>query len=379
VLFALDHYMQPVHRGAADFARQAGWRLEVRPNHLPQLPPGYEVDGVITYIGRVDYFGPAVRALGVPIVNTSPWGASFGFPSVQLDNVAIGRAAADHLMDRGFRDLCMVQFMPTSLTSAARRLGFAAAVEGMRRRFHSLVPPADFEYAGAVTPEMLGWLPAAMARLPKPLGVLAEGDDTAVELIAAFQQMGLRVPDDVAVLGVDNDPLITESGPVPTSSVDTNLYQLGYAAASMLEAIMSGEPPPAEPVMVAPLGVVERESTRAQAFGNDEVAVAVRFIHARFRDPIGVADVAREAVVSRRRLQDLFGEHVGRSVLAEITRCRVEMAKRMLTETPMKIGLIAERCGLGSGAQMSKVFLREMNVTPTDYRDRHGQRFRQSE
>ena len=92
-----------------------------------------------------------------------------------------------------------------------------------------------------------------------------------------------------------------------------------------------------------------------------------------------MADVAREAVISRRWLQDLFSEHVGRSVLEEITRCRVELAKGMLAETPMKISLIAEQCGLGSGAQMSKVFLRELNQTPTEYRDRHGQRYRQGE
>ena len=375
VLLALDHYMHEVHKGAADYARRAAWLLEARPNHLPSFPPG-SADGILTFTGPIDHFGPAVRGCGVPVVNLSPWGAEHGFPSVQLDNARIGREAADHLIDQGFRDLGMVQFMPASLTSDARRRGFEARVRAAGRRFHPLVAPPHLTYAGTLTPQMLQWLPAALARLPRPLGLLAEGDAVAVELIRTFQGLGLRVPAEIAVLGIDNDPLVAESAPVPTSSVDTDLYELGRRGAELLDRILRGEPPPPQPLWVAPRGVVARQSTDAAAFASDEVAAAVAFIRGHFREPITVADVAREVLVSRRRLQDLFAEQVGRSLLQEITRCRLELAKRMLAESPMKIGLIAEHCGLGSGPQMSKVFDRELRITPSEYRQQSTRPYR---
>jgi LacI family transcriptional regulator len=363
----MDYYLHQVHEGVVDYARRAGWILDARSQHHMQLPIGWQAEGVLAFIGSSDVFGPELRASGLPIVNMSPWGAKFSIPSVQLDNHGAGQLAAEHLLERGFQHLAMVQFAQFSLTSNARFQGFKSAVLKSGRTFHPMICP-NGEHDSGTPAEMLHWLTEAILRLPRPLGVFTEGDLWAVELIHICQNLGLRIPEDVAVLGVDNDPMVVDVAPVAVSSVDNNLHGLGLQAAELLDKILSGQPPPSEPILVPPRTVVQRQSTNVLAVDNEEVAAAIAFIHARFREPITVADVARESHVSRRRLQDLFFQHVGRTIAQEITRSRLELAKRMLFESPLKIGLIAEQCGLGSGVRLSKVFARELKITPKEYR-----------
>jgi LacI family transcriptional regulator len=327
VLLAMDYYLHQVHEGVVDYARRAGWILDARPQAHRQLPSNWEADGILTFIGSIDVFGPELRASGLPMVNMSPWGAEFGLPSVQLDNEQAGRLAADHLVSPHSED----------------------------------APPGV----------LLGWLKEQISALPRPVGVFTEGDLWAVEMIHICQQLGLRVPDDIAIVGIDNDPLVVDVAPVPVSSVDNNLHGLGMEAAALLDRLLSGEAPPAETIFIQPRGVVQRRSTNTLAVSNEDVAAAITFIHAHFRDPITVADVASESHISRRRLQDLFLEHIGRTISQEIQRARLDLAKRMLHESPMKIGLIAERCGLGSGVQMAKVFSRELKTTPKAYRQQN--------
>jgi LacI family transcriptional regulator len=368
VLLAMDYYLHQVHEGVVDYARRAGWILDARPQAHRQLPSNWEADGILTFIGSIDVFGPELRASGLPMVNMSPWGAEFGLPSVQLDNEQAGRLAADHLIGRGFQHLAMVQFTPYSLSGGARRRGFESAAAVSERRYHPLVSPHSEDAPPGV---LLGWLKEQISALPRPVGVFTEGDLWAVEMIHICQQLGLRVPDDIAIVGIDNDPLVVDVAPVPVSSVDNNLHGLGMEAAALLDRLLSGEAPPAETIFIQPRGVVQRRSTNTLAVSNEDVAAAITFIHAHFRDPITVADVASESHISRRRLQDLFLEHIGRTISQEIQRARLDLAKRMLHESPMKIGLIAERCGLGSGVQMAKVFSRELKTTPKAYRQQN--------
>jgi LacI family transcriptional regulator len=367
VLLALDYYIHQVHQGVVDYARQAGWMLDARAQHQRQLPPGWQADGVLTFVGSEDLFGKEIRASGLPIVNMSPWGQKYRVPSVQLDNRKAGALAAEHFIGRGITQLAMVQFSPTSLTSRARREGFESATTSAGRTFHALIGP-DEEETGATKGQMLQWLGESLAKLPRPCGVFTEGDLWAVEIIYLCPQLSLRVPEDIAVVGIDNDPMVVDVAPVPVSSVDNNLHGLGLQAAALLDKLMSGERAPVEPILVQPRGVVQRRSTNVIAVSNEDVATAMAFIHSHFREPITVGDVARESNISRRRLQDLFLQHVGRTISEEILRSRLDLAKRLLFESPMKIGQIAERCGLGSGVQMAKVFGRHLKTTPKEFR-----------
>jgi LacI family transcriptional regulator len=340
--------------------------LDSRTYHQDWIPDGWPADGVLTYIARWEDLSPRLRASRPPIVNMAPAVPGLDLPTVRLDNHRVGVLAAEHLLGRGFGNLAMLQFNPKSPTSSARRLGFESTVVAAGRRFHELVCP--HQGPTEVLKPQLAWLRRQLPDCSFPLGVFTEGDLWGVELIHVCQQLGLAVPGQVAVVGVDNDPLAVDVAPVPLTSVDTNLRGLGFRAAELLDQILSGAQPPTTPILIPPIGVVQRQSSDVLAVDDSDLAAAIRYIHDRFRQPITVDDVAAQTTTSRRRLYGLFADHLGRTISAEITRCRVELAKQLLQQTGLKVGAIAERAGFGNAVQMTKVFTRELGLGPARYR-----------
>ena len=370
VLLACDYYIHETHQGIVGYAKQAGWIIDSRVLNHGLLPAEWKADGILTFIGSNDRFGPVLRASKLPMVNMSPWRPELQIPTVVPNNREVGRLACEHLISHGLSHLAMVQFEPGSITGAARREGFEGAARAAGKTFHSLIASPSGSNG---LRESLPRIGKAITGLPRPLGIFTEGDMWAVEIIYLCQQIGLKVPEDIAVIGVDNDPLVVDASPVSVSSVDNNLYALGYQAAALLDRLMNGEPPPTQPILVPPIGVAQRSSTSTIAATHDEVVAALKFIEAHFRDPITVADVANDLTISRRRLQDLFLRQVGQTVSEHITRHRLNLAKQMLHETQMKAGAIAERSGFGSHARMAKAFARVLATTPSQFRqDRLG-------
>jgi LacI family transcriptional regulator len=374
VLLALDFYSHAVHRGVVGYARRAGWLIDARCHHLNlgTLPEGWSADGILSFFGPGDIFGPALRSAGLPLVNTSPYLAELGLPTVRADDRASGTVAAEHLLDRGLQHLAMVQFAPLSPTSAARRAGFDASIAAAGRHVHDAECPGPARAAGRQA--QLKWLKQLLVELPHPLGVFAESDLWAVEVIHQSQAAGLSVPDDVAVVGVDNDGLIVDVAQVTVTSVDNDLEGVGFRAAELLGRLLSGEAPPTAPVLVPPVGIVQRQSTDVFAVTDRDLAAALRFIHAHFSEPIQVDDVVDQTSTSRRRLQDLFRDHLGRPIAEEVRRCRLDLAKRLLRETGLKVAAVAERAGLGSGMQLHKLLTQEVGVGPAKYRQSHASR-----
>ncbi len=366
VYLAMDFHLHQIHEGVVDYARQAGWILDARASLHHELVENIAADGILTYIGSNDHHGPTLRATGLPIVNMSPWRPELGLPTVLLDNRAAGALAAEHLIGRGFQHLTMVVFHPYSPTSVARCEGFAEAARAAGRQFH----PLDFPHLGEqqVIARQLEWVRKAFARLPHPLGVFAEGDSWAVELMHLCFEDGLAVPDQVAIVGIDNNPMVVDVAPVPLTSVDNNLRGLGYAAAELLDQILSGAPAPKEPVLIPPIGVVQRQSTNALAVDDQDILLAVRYIENQFARPLTIDQVAEQTHLSSRRLQDRFKGLLGRTIGDEIQRCRLERATGLLRETDMKLETIAERSGFGNAVQMTKVFTRELKTSPARYR-----------
>ena len=374
VLVALDFYTHAVHRGVVRYARRAGWLVDARSHHLNlgMLPAGWFADGILSFFGPDDVFGPALRAAGLPLVNTSPYLAELGLPTVRADDRASGLVAAEHLLDRGLQHFAMVQFSPSSPTSTARRAGFEASITAAGRQVHDAVCPPLARAAGRQA--QLKWLKDLLVRLPRPLGVFAESDLWAVELIHQSQEAGLSVPDDVAVVGVDNDDLIVDVAQVTVTSVDNDLEGVGFRAAELLDRLLWGEAPPTGPVLVPPVGVVQRQSTDILAVADRDLATALRYIHAHFTEPIQVDDVVDQTSTSRRRLQDLFRDHLGRPIAEEVRRCRLDLAKRLLRETGLKVAAVAERAGFGSGMQLHKLLAQDVGVGPAKYRQLHASR-----
>jgi LacI family transcriptional regulator len=211
-------------------------------------------------------------------------------------------------------------------------------------------------------------LGAWLIKLPKPLAVFTWNSERGRQVIDACAAIGLRVPDDVAVLAADDDEVTCELSDPPLSAIDHGPRRIGHAAAELLDRLMRGAAPPAEPVLFAPAGVVPRQSTDVLAVEDRDVAAALRFIQRHATEPIGVDDVVRATRLSRRMLELRFARRLGRSPAAEIRRLRVERAQRLLAGTPLTVTEIAEASGFQHAEVMNRIFRREMNTTPTLYR-----------
>jgi LacI family transcriptional regulator len=205
--------------------------------------------------------------------------------------------------------------------------------------------------------------------------VLAGSDLVSPDVLDAATRAGLRIPEDVAVIGVDNDPIITELGLIPLTSVDTARERVGYEAAALLDRLINGERAPRNPILVEPAGVLTRRSTEMLAVADPDLIKAIRFIQDNFRKPITVADVAATSFLSRRMLQDRFLQALGHGMLDEITRQRLEFCKHLLTQTTHKISSIATMAGFGDLNRMGKAFKRKLGTTPREYRERYQQVF----
>lgn len=370
VLVLLAWYATEVFRGIARGAQSAHWIMDSSYERNGKIPLHWQGDGIIAVLGvdpEVDAF---VKRSRVPIVNI---GYSFpeAAPRVMADQEAITRLAVDHFFVRGFRHFAYYQ-RSGNPGDCGRGQAFRAALaaRGITPELidHTTRAPSDRQATTL-------WLQRQIMRLPKPLAVFSEFDDYAIEVLEAAAAAGINVPGEVAVLGVGNDELRCPFAPIPLSSVNDNPAGIGEAAATLLGKLMQGEAAPDEPLVVPPLGVVTRRSTDILAVEHPLVALALQEIRKHFREPITAEGMVASIPMSRRRLHDAFLRFIGRSVADEVTRLRLNHAKRMLTETDAKHHQIASECGFSSESRLAVVFRREIGLTPGEYRSRFNPLF----
>jgi LacI family transcriptional regulator len=182
--------------------------------------------------------------------------------------------------------------------------------------------------------------------------------------------IGLAIPEEVSLIGVNNDDLIVHICQPPLSSVELNAVKIGYEAAALLDGLMHGRRTPGQPMLVPPVGVVARGSSDIEAVGDPEVAGALRFIREHAADGIEVEDVLDRLTVSRRTLERRFRDYLGRSPHDEIVRVRLERAERLLAVTRATVASVAESSGFGSPKHFHRVFKQQTGLTPVVYRNR---------
>jgi LacI family transcriptional regulator len=197
---------------------------------------------------------------------------------------------------------------------------------------------------------------------------MACNDERGREVLAACREAGLRVPEEVAVVGVDNDELLCELADPPLSSVALNAEAGGYRAAALLDRMMRGKSRNPERLLVEPLYVVARRSTDIVALDDPEVAAAVHFIQDHASEPIVVPDIVNEVMISRRALELRFRREIGRTLHAEIRRVRLERASRLLVETNMPITQVARASGFRRASYLAQEFCQAFGSTPARYR-----------
>jgi len=363
ILVLLAWHSTDAFRGIANFAKNAGWVIDSRFDRSGEIPKNWKGDGVIGVLGinpNVDIFAGKCR---VPFVNIG-YSMVDAAPRVAADQNLIARLAAAHFRNRGFRNFCYY-IHGNQPGDTGRCEAFRLELASFGETLHVI----DARTSRASTPHARErWLSGKIKALPKPAAVLAEIDDYAVEVVEAAHEAGIAVPDDLAVLGVGNDEFRCPFASVPLSSVNDNGYGIGQQAAALLEQLMDKAPLPPMPLLVPPLGVITRQSTDILAVEHPMVSLAVKRLREKFQEPLTAEGMVADIPMSRRRLHDAFVRSIGRSVADELTRLRVENAKRQLAETDAKLSHISRDSGFSSEARLVIVFAKSTGMTPAEYR-----------
>ncbi|HEV7300721.1 MAG TPA: DNA-binding transcriptional regulator [Tepidisphaeraceae bacterium] len=360
-----------IFHGITEYGRTVpDWDLRLISFRAPQPVPDLVSEGAAGAIGHV-VDGAVASAMStgrVPWVNVSNYPLEPAWPVVTNHDARVGALVAHSLIERGFRHFAYVMLPWGGGSFMERGLGFMRAVEAAGGSWHcypSAITTAGSGARGNPVPADMGrWL----ASLPKPLGVLACNDDWGEQVIDQCKAHGLAVPEDVAVVGVDNDDIRCELAPVPLSSVALGTRRIGFEAAALLDRLMRGEAAPRQRILIDPIGVVVRRSSDVLAVDDPDVAAAVRYIAAHASEPIDVQDVARATAVSRRALERRFRRALGRTPHDEVQRVHVARARELLAETDLPLPAVAKASGFMSRERMGHVFRQLTGTTPAAYR-----------
>jgi LacI family transcriptional regulator len=355
--------------GIDRFVQERGlaWDLIVEPR-----PPALrsKTGGFDAIIGRLTAPAAALaRRHRLPLVNTWTSSPVRGVPAVMADHEAAGRMAAEFLVERGLRRLVYVGANPRFSQLLAK--GMREAAKSLRAEYADTRESWWFDRDAASFDRFMKRINRLVASLQPPVGLLAFDDFTARYVVRACADHGLAVPGDVFVLGLTNNVIACLRPPPALSSIDLNLELVGYQAAKLLADLLAGKPPPGQPILVPPLGVVPRQSTDHYVSGDDAVSQALRFISAHHAGPLRIGQIARHVATSERTLQRRFVAAVGHSVVREILLQRVRRAKQLLVDTDRLVKQIARECGFPDSQRFCRTFQRIEGMSPMAYRRRY--------
>ncbi|HEX2854379.1 MAG TPA: DNA-binding transcriptional regulator [Opitutaceae bacterium] len=305
--------------------------------------------------------------LKIPLVDLNDIPIYPGVPKIRPDNVGLGHLGAEHFLERGHRHFGFSGFSNYEW-SCERRDGFIEALKLAGRECDVF----DVTYPGDLTPvwdvAQISMLASWLKRLPKPVGVMGCMDLRAQQIISAAQDSGILIPEEVAVLGVNNDPIRCELAYPPLSSVAPNAFQSGYRAAEVLADMLAGRKVKDLDQRIEPIGVITRPSSDVLAIDDRNLATALSFIREKACHGITVDEVVRHAFASRSQLEKKFRRHVGRSPQAEIRRVQVAKIRQLLFETDFPLKKIAELTGFEHVEYMCVLFKRLNGESPGVYR-----------
>jgi len=369
-------YGRGVLRGIAGYARTHGpWSIYHQERALGDAAPAWmkkwSGDGLIVS-AESERLVEHIQRLRVPVVDIRGLYQLPGVPVVQTDNHQVVRLALEHLENRGFRKFAFCGFAGIGYSELRLRL-FRELLAQTGREPSVFEGPREKRGADTMAIEARGLLQEQelsrwIASLSKPVGLLACNDIRAQQLLNACRSQGVAVPEEVAVIGVDNDDVLCELCDPPLSSVEPDTEGVGYQAAAVLDELLAGRSA-SEPIMlIPPRGVVTRRSSDVLAISDQLVAAAVRFIREHARDGINVHDVLAHVGLARGALERRFTRLMGRPPKAEILRVRLERVKQLLTETDFTLPVIARLSGFVYSEYMIALFRAKTGQTPGQFR-----------
>lgn len=351
--------------GIANYNKLDHWLIRNVELHqdLLKIIQTWEPDGII-YTARAK----DIHSVKLPKVSLFHFTPQKGLCLVEIHQEKTGKMAAEFLLNKGFRNLVFIT--GSMLPRATRRYeGFREAIQAcdLQTCFfenqceHGMFPTEELQEN---TDRMGQWL----SRQPRPLAVFTVNDAHALHVLEACRQHNLKVPEDVAVLGADNNRRQCAIAHPSLSSIQLPYEQLGFEAARLLDAQLLKKTIKHHHVALDPIEIVERHSTEILGIKDDAVVKALHYIREHRSEPIRIADVAKHSGISRSLLQRRFQNTLQRTPLEEIHRQKIELAADLLRNTLFNMDEIAEKCGLSDHAQFTKLFRRKTGLTPSAYR-----------
>ncbi len=371
-------YGRGILLGVATFVRQHGpWSIFFQDLNMcddtPEWLKHWQGEGVLSRLENGDVVD-VIQRLKVPAVYLRHVNPRMKMPSILTDNAAVSRRCFDHLSERGFRHFAFCGFNGADYSDERRdafaeRVRQAGLICDIYTEHRQIVRTNTADYEGLGLNDggkVADWI----KRLPKPVGVMACNDMRGQHLLDACRAVGVASPEEVAVIGADNDDVICNLCDPPLSSVVPDTERIGYEAASMLARMMAGGQSPPARTFVEPRGIVTRRSTEVLAIEDRQIAAAARFIREHACEGIDVSDVLAAVPMSRSTMDRRFLNILGRSPKDEILRVRLDRVRQLLAETDFPLKLIAEKVGLDHAEHLSRVFKSRIGTTPSEFRAR---------
>lgn len=364
----VNAYSQTLMRGITQYIWENGpWNVcyeERAPDSpSPTWLENWHGDGIIV---RDSSGETAVKALGsgAKFVDISEY-SHLGVPSVHTNYAETSRLAAAHLRERFYPHFAFVGIKGRRF-SELRRDSFMENLQAKCEVYEFLPDDLSQCWTEAEKP-----FPQWLAKLPKPCGLMSCDDLVGVNILQSCRMVGLRVPEDIAVIGVDNDEIQCTLASPPLTSVAQDSFRVGYEAAAMLHRLMKDEELPDEHLLIPPVHVVQRESTDAWAIDDELVLRALRIIHREACKGLTVDTLAATLNVTRRTLERHFHQVLKRTLKEEILRVQINRAEKLLLGTNLTLGAIAKRVGFCNASYLNTAFQRVSQITAGQYRKQH--------
>lgn len=363
-------------QGVAQYSQQhTSWSLYFEPRGLETVFPRWlrqwQGDGILARLDNRRMMEAAL-AVGVPVVDLRGFISDERLAMLVIgDNPRIVEMAFEHLRDLGLQHFgfCGIGKGRNPFLDERREI-LRTIVTQSGFSFHDFTAPRSSRQTewDLETDAICEWLQT----LPKPIGIVACNDDRGYQVLEASRRASLRVPDEIAVIGVDNDPVICNMSVPPLSSIDQDAMRIGFEAAAWLDQIMTGHQPPKSPIIIEPRGVIPRHSTDVLAIDDADTVAAVRYIRQQACLGARVKDVLRQVPISQSELERRFKHYLGRTPKDELLRVQIARARQLLLETDLPLAEVAKQSGFSGEKYFGDVFHRVTHTRPAHFRRQYS-------
>ncbi len=360
ILLALDWYNPDIHRGVSDFAKKHNWNVAVF-EHFTLLKKYHQIDGIIGDM-NLDFYRDWAIENEIKMVHIGLPYHDLACDSVAVDHQKSAKLAADYFMNKGY-----TSYVWFTDKASDRSLRYRYYAEWLQPKFdcekiyHPVFSEDHLANKNFIT---------QLCKRKLPIAVFASDDNAAASKLINFcLDNGLQVPEDVAILGVHNDPLISQSVSIPISSIDVDFYRLGYLASNLLDRRIEEKTNKVRTFLIPPRKLIIRQSTDAIVVDHPEVLKALKFMKEHFHNGITVKDIVLKTKFTECGLNKAFKEHLSLTIGQKLREFKIDYASELLRETEIPIKEIAIKSGFGDYYGFFEAFKRAKNCTPKQFRE----------